>query len=166
VYPQHFQFPFVIATVLNIEKMKLLLTFLFLSFIINGYSEGNKLSQAEQKAQAEHKLVLLNFSGSDWCGPCIRMRKEVFESESFQQFANACLILVHADFPRMKKNQLTKEQQQENDGLAEKYNSDGVFPCVLLLDCKGNVIHTWKGFYDQGAEAFTSEVKLLVDKNR
>jgi thioredoxin-related protein len=146
--------------------MKLLLAFLFLSFFINGYSVENKLEQAEQKALAEHKLVILNFSGSDWCGPCIRMHKEVLENETFKQYANTRLIMVNADFPRLKKNQLTKEQQQENDGLAEKYNSDGVFPCTLLLDCKGNIIHTWKGFYDQGAEAFTDEVKTLVEKNR
>jgi thioredoxin-related protein len=146
--------------------MKLLLAFLFLSFFINGYSAENKLEQAEQKALAENKLVMLNFSGSDWCGPCIRMRKEVFESESFQKFANDHLILVHADFPRLKKNQLPKDQQMENDGLAEKYNSEGIFPCTLLLGCKGNIIHTWKGFYDQGAEAFTNEVKTLVEKNR
>jgi thioredoxin-related protein len=146
--------------------MKLLLALLFFSISMNANSEGNKLAQAEQKGQMEHKLVMLNFSGSDWCGPCIRMRKEVFESESFQQYANANLVMVNADFPRLKKNQLTKEQQQENDGLAEKYNSEGVFPCTLLLDCKGNVIHTWKGFYEQGTEAFTNEVKTLVDKNR
>lgn len=146
--------------------MKLLLTLLLLSSLMNGYSEGNKLTLAEQKAQAEHKLVLLNFSGSDWCGPCIRMHKEVFQSESFKQYSNDHLIMVNADFPRLKKHQLTPEQQQENDGLAEKYNTEGVFPFTLLLDCKGNVIYTWKGFYDQGAEAYTNEVKMLVDKNR
>lgn len=146
--------------------MKLLLSFLFISFLINGYSEGNKLGQAEQKALTEHKLILLNFSGSDWCGPCIRMHKEVLESETFRQYANAHLMVVNADFPRLKKNQLPKEEQQENDGLAEKYNPEGLFPCNLLLDSKGNVIHTWKGFYNQGAEAFTNEVKMLVEKNR
>jgi len=146
--------------------MKPFLTFLFLSFLINGYSTENKLEQAEQKALAEHKLVILNFSGSDWCGPCIRMHKEILESESFKQYSTVNLIMVNADFPRLKKNMLTKEQQLENDGLAEKYDSEGVFPCTLLLDCKGKVIHTWKGFYDQGAEAFTNEVKTFVDKNR
>jgi thioredoxin-related protein len=154
------------CTVLNTEQMKLLVAFLFLSFLMSGNVHGNKLEQAKQKAQAEHKMILLNFSGSDWCGPCIRMDKEVLESELFQQYATAHLIIVNADFPRLKKHRLTEEQQIENDGLAEKYDQEGIFPCTLLLDYKGNVIQTWKGFYDKGADSFTREVKTLVEKNR
>ncbi len=54
---------------------------------------------AKQKAKEKHELILLNFSGSDWCGPCMRMRKEIFENEQFYKMADTTLILVNADFP-------------------------------------------------------------------
>ena len=146
--------------------MKLFFAFFVLPLLINGNIWVNNLEQAEQKARTEHKLILLNFSGSDWCGPCIRMHKEILESEDFLKYTNDHLILVNADFPRMKKNQLPKDQQKTNDLLAEKYNSEGSFPCTLLLDSNGKVIYTWKGFYKGSAESFTYEVKQFVEKNR
>ena len=146
--------------------MKLFFAFFVLPLLINGNLWVNNLEQAEHKAQIEHKLILLNFSGSDWCGPCIRMHKEIFESEDFLKYTNDHLILVNADFPRMKKNQLSKDLQKSNDLLAEKYNSEGSFPCTVLLDSTGKLIYTWKGFYNKGAESFTYEVKQFVEKNR
>jgi len=146
--------------------MKLFLAFFVLPLLMNGNIWVNNLEQAEQKARTEHKLILLNFSGSDWCGPCIRMHKEILESEIFLQYTNEHLVMVNADFPRMKKNQLTKDQQKSNDVLAEKYNAEGSFPCTILLDSNGKVIYTWKGFYNKGAESFTYEVKQLVENNR
>src|SRR3954470_12516322 len=100
----------------------------------------NDFEKAKQTAQADHKYILLNFSGSDWCGPCIRLHKEIFDSEVFTKYADEHLVLVKADFPRLKKNMLSKEQQKQNDALADKYNSDGAFPLTLLLDADGKVI--------------------------
>ena len=146
--------------------MKLFFAFFVLPLLINGNLWVTNLEQAEQKAKTDHKFILLNFSGSDWCGPCIRMHKEIFESEDFLKYTNDHLVLLNADFPRMKKNQLPKEQQKLNDLLAEKYNSEGSFPCSVLLDSNGKVIYTWKRFYNNSAESFTSEVKKFVEKNR
>ena len=146
--------------------MKLFFAFFVLPLLINGNLWVTNLEQAEQKAKTDHKFILLNFSGSDWCGPCIRMHKEIFESEDFLKYTNDHLVLLNADFPRMKKNQLPKEQQKLNDLLAEKYNAEGSFPCTILLDSNGKVIYTWKGLYKEGAESFTSEVKKFVEKNR
>jgi len=69
------------------------------------------------------------------------MHKEIFETADFSNYANEHLVLVNADFPRQKKNQLTKELQQQNDMLAEKYNPKGSFPLTVLLtvNCK---LHT------------------------
>src|SRR5262245_26875706 len=83
---------------------------------------------AKTTAARDHKYILLNFSGSDWCGPCIKMKKEVFENDLFLSIAEDQLVLVRADFPRTKKNQLSKEQTQHNERLAELYNPDGKFP--------------------------------------
>ena len=94
------------------------------------------------------------------------MHKEILENEVFQQYANVHLIYVNADFPRLKKHQLTQEQQKENDELAEKYNPDGNFPYTLLLNSNGKVIKIWNGFYENGAESFAAEVKNMVEFNK
>ena len=83
---------------------------------------------------------------ADWCGPCIQLKKEVFESETFKTFAGPKLVLVRADFPRLKKNQLEKSQQAKNDLMAEKYNQDGKFPLTVLINADGKVLHKWEGF--------------------
>ena len=122
----------------------------------------NDFAKATQTATANHKYILLNFSGSDWCGPCIRMHREIFDNETFLSFANDQLILVNADFPRDKKNQLPKSQQKQNDQLADKYNSSGAFPYTVLLTADGKVLKAWDGFPKQGLEAFTNEVKDAI----
>jgi thioredoxin-related protein len=117
------------------------------------------LSEAKTSAQKEHKYILLNFSGSDWCGPCIRMKKEIFESEVFKQMADTELILVNADFPRNKKNQLAAEQQRINDATADLYNPQGKFPFTILLNEKGVILGTWEGLPDESPEVFVEEVR-------
>ena len=120
-------------------------------------------AKAKQNAASAHKNILLSFSGSDWCGPCIRMHKEIFDAADFSSYANDHLILVNADFPRQKKNQLSKELQQQNDELAEKYNSKGSFPLTVLLTPDGKIIKVWDGFQKQGATAFINEIKQATD---
>jgi thioredoxin-related protein len=117
-------------------------------------------SQAKTEAAQQHKLIVLNFSGSDWCGPCIKLKKDVFESPEFTAFSEANLILLRADFPRLKKNQLPKEQQDKNDALAEKYNPNGEFPLTVLLNQDGKVLREWKG-YQGNKEQFMAEIKAF-----
>ena len=121
--------------------------------------------QAQKQAAEKHELILLNFSGSDWCSPCIRLRKEIFESESFNKKADGNLVLVDADFPRLKKNRLSEQLQKQNDRLAEKYNRDGHFPYTLLLDAKGNVLKSWEGYPREGATAFINELQTEINDN-
>lgn len=109
-------------------------------------------------AQKEHKYILLNFSGSDWCGPCIRMKKEIFESDAFKKMADTELVLVNADFPRNKKNQPTPEQQKINDSTADKYNPLGKFPFTLLLNEKGAVLGSWDGLPNESPEGFIEDI--------
>ncbi|TDX01727.1 thioredoxin family protein [Dinghuibacter silviterrae] len=121
------------------------------------------LDEAKQLAQKEHKHILLNFSGSDWCGPCIVLRQEVLDNPAFQQMADTTLVLVNADFPRKKKDQLPARQQAINSALADKYNPDGHFPLTLLLDADGKVVYTWDGNPGLSAAAFATEVKKRAD---
>ena len=121
------------------------------------------LIKAKIEAENEHKLILINFSGSDWCGPCIRLTKEIFESETFEDYASKNLVLVRADFPRQKKNQLPAEQEKENEKLADKYNSNGTFPLTLLVDENGKVLKKWEGFPNESAAVFVSEINAVAN---
>jgi thioredoxin-related protein len=99
-------------------------------------------------AKHSGKNVLIVFSGSDWCIPCIKMEKQVFMDDQFKQYATDHLVVVHADFPRLKKNQLSKEQQSFNESLADKYNTQGSFPMTVLTDAQGKVLKEWPGYKD------------------
>ena len=135
-------------------KTLLMSILLFVPISLNWLTD---FQTAKQQAGEEHKLILLNFSGSDWCGPCIKMKKEVFETDRFQKLAEKSLVLVRADFPRQKKNKLSPELTKHNEGLAEKYNPSGKFPLTLLLDSNGKVVREWDGY------AFGSQDKFLAD---
>lgn len=119
--------------------------------------------QAKTEAAQTHKLILVNFSGSDWCGPCIKLKKNVFESDAFQAYAADYLVLVRADFPRLSKNKLTNEQTTRNEALAEHYNRQGKFPFTALLDASGRVLREWDG-YPQSltAESLTSQIQAAT----
>src|SRR4051794_37816100 len=119
------------------------------------------LEKGKTEAAGSNKLIVLNFSGSDWCGPCIRLKKEIFESNAFENYSSEKLVLVNADFPRYKKNQLSKEQVKENESLAEKYNSTGRFPFTVLLDASGKVLKQWDGFPGETPEKFVDEIKAF-----
>jgi len=118
---------------------------------------------ATQKAKTEHKLILLNFSGSDWCAPCIRLKKEILDSPDFTDFANQHLILVNANFPRLKRNQLPKDQQKKNDKLADQYNPTGIFPYTLLVDPEGKVLRSWEGYPEMTPVQFIGQIKAVLD---
>jgi len=145
--------------------MKLLTVFLFL-FTTNLPTWLGDFNKAQTEAAAAHKLILVNFSGSDWCGPCIRLRKEILESEKFNDFAADHLILVRADFPRQMKNQLSKEQVKLNETLADKYNPDGKFPFTLLVDERGKVLKEWDGYPDETADQFINQIKSFANVNQ
>jgi thioredoxin-related protein len=139
----------------------LTLCFSFLSFT----TWQPDFETAKKLAREKDALILLNFSGSDWCGPCIRMKKEIFASDAFTAFADEKLVLLNADFPRNKKNQLSKQQQVQNNQLADKYNPGGKFPLTLLLDVSGNVVGSWEGMPDMDASAFAAVVKKITEKH-
>jgi thioredoxin-related protein len=142
--------------------MTKLLIALFATFSITSATWKTDFNQAKNEAQQSHKYILLSFSGSDWCGPCIRLHKEIFGSEEFQKYAAENLVLVNADFPRLKKNQLPKEQVKQNEALAEKYNNTGKFPYTVLLDENGKVIKQWEGLPKETPEQFVGEVSTVA----
>jgi thioredoxin-related protein len=145
--------------------MKLLAIGLLAIFSANVSWQGD-FNAAKTRAAQEHKLILINFSGSDWCGPCIRLRKEILESGTFENYASDHLILVRADFPRQKKNQLPKDQVKRNEALADVYNADGKFPYTLLVDEKGKILKSWDGFPDETPDQFVTDIVELTPQSK
>jgi thioredoxin-related protein len=143
--------------------IKTLSLFLLSTFFITVSEWGTDFEKAKQTAVTEHKYILLNFSGSDWCGPCIRLHKEIFDSDAFKKMADSMLVLVNADFPRQKKNQLPKELQKNNDKLADKFNATGIFPLTVLLTADGKLIKKWEGYPSNGAEDFIGQIKQAAN---
>ena len=141
-----------------------MLSIIITLLIATGVTWSGNFSTAQKQAEQEHKLILINFSGSDWCGPCIRLRKEILESTTFEGYASDNLILVRADFPRQKKNQLSKDQVKLNEALADKYNSDGKFPFTLLVDENGKVLKSWDGFPDETPDQFVKQIRDVAGK--
>jgi len=118
------------------------------------------MEAAKKTAAEKNRPILVDFSGSDWCGWCMKLDKEVFSTEQFKKFAADNLVLVLADFPRRKEQ--SAEQRKANDALAEKYNIEG-FPTVLLLDASGRELAR-TGYRPGGAEAYVKHLKELVEK--
>ncbi|WP_456440167.1 thioredoxin family protein [Psychroserpens sp.] len=91
-------------------------------------------------ATQENKTIILVFQGSDWCAPCIKLDKEIWNTEEFQIYAKEHFVMLQADFPKRKKNALAEKQQEHNDKLAERYNTNGYFPYVVVLDSDGKML--------------------------
>lgn len=124
-------------------------------------------NEAKKEAAQQHKLILLNFSGSDWCSSCIRLHREMFETDVFKNFADSNLILINADFPRLKKHLLSAALIAQNDSLADHYNHNGKFPYTLLMNADGKVLRDWDdGFPKQTPEEFVKEIKSVCDANK
>ncbi len=143
-------------------------TSLFFALLIHTAFTGWQptFEKAKQLAQQEHKAILLNFSGSDWCGPCIRLRKEIFDNPAFSGMADSLLVMYDADFPRNKKNQLAKAAQLANDALADKYNTEGKFPLTLLLDENGKILKSWDGLPKETAAQFAADIRGIVHASK
>lgn len=117
----------------------LILTLVFGSYGLN-YEWLTDLNEAKKAAAEEDRTIILVFQGSDWCGPCIKLSREVWDTEEFQEYAEDNFVMLQADFPKRKKNALTDEQQEKNNKLAEQYNPNGHFPFVVVMDKEENVL--------------------------
>ncbi|MFN0255613.1 thioredoxin family protein [Pedobacter ureilyticus] len=143
--------------------MKTILLFIVFSLGLVTNSWEPNFQNAKQVAKAKNQLILLNFSGSDWCIPCIRMHKEIFADAGFLKMAEQNLVLFNADFPRNKKNQLPADKKKQNEALAELYNPKGRFPYTVLLSAEGKLIRAWEGLPDENAAQFTATIKQICD---
>jgi thioredoxin-related protein len=144
--------------------MKVIL-FLITSLFVNVlFAQNWQSSFEEAKALAikENKNIVIVFSGSDWCAPCMKLEKTVWMSEAFQKEAVKSWVTYKADFPKKKANQLPVELTEQNKKLAEKYNKGGSFPLVVLLDKSGKVLGM-TGFKNVSAEEYVEILKKMTE---
>lgn len=130
--------------------------------VLTGWSaEGwmTDFEAAKKKAAAENKILLLDFSGSDWCSWCIKLDEEVFQKSAWKEYAKAHLVQVLIDFPRDKSEQSEVLQKQNNE-LGKQYEVLG-FPTVLLLDDEGTLIEK-TGYQRGGADNYVNHIKGLI----
>ncbi len=143
--------------------MKSLLLRVFLSVVFaasliadeNGWMSD--YGKALEKAKVERKLILIDFTGSDWCGWCIKLNKEVFNQPQFKDYAKKNLVLLEIDFPRRKSQ--PAQLKKQNKELAQKYNVDG-YPTIVVLDSDGKQIGTL-GYMKGGASHFVTALEKL-----
>ena len=116
--------------------------------------------KAVAKAKEEKKLVMLDFTGSDWCGWCIKLHKEVFSKPEFAEYAKKNLVLVEVDFPRAKKQ--SAELKKANEELQAKYKIEG-YPTIIVLNGEGKKVGV-TGYVEGGPKAWLAELDKQVKK--
>jgi uncharacterized protein YyaL (SSP411 family) len=109
---------------------------------------------AAAQAKKEHKMILLDFTGSDWCVWCKRTDKEVFDTAKFKEFADKKLVLVKVDFPRQRE--MPDAVKAQNARLQEKYGVEG-YPTLVVLSPSEKVVFSQVGYKEGGPDAFISE---------
>jgi len=119
------------------------------------------LAQAKSQAKTENKLVLMDFTGSDWCPPCKKLKKDVFSSEEFATFAKANLVLMEVDFPRAKKQ--SAELKKANDALSKKFDIEA-YPTVVVLSPEGKQLSKDTGYDGSSAKDFVAKLQKLAKK--
>ena len=113
--------------------------------------------QGQQEAKANNKLVLLDFTGSDWCGWCVLLDREVFSKPQFKEYASKNLVLIEVDFPKRKT--LSDALKKQNLVLARRYQVQG-FPTIIVLNGDGQVVGEL-GYVKGGPTAFIAELERL-----
>ena len=115
------------------------------------------MTQAKERAKSGQKLILVDFTGSDWCGWCIKLDREVFSKPEFKDYADKNLVLLEVDFP--KRTDLPAAQKAHNMELAEQYQVQG-FPTIIVLNGEGKKVGEL-GYMPGGPSAFLAELDKL-----
>jgi protein disulfide-isomerase len=118
---------------------------------------GDNYTKAAAQAKAENKLLLLDFTGSDWCGWCIKLNKEVFSQPEFKEYAAKNLVLMEVDFPQTK--QLPANVKSQNARLQSQYKIEG-YPTIIVLNGQGKKVGEL-GYQEGGPKAFIAALDKL-----
>jgi protein disulfide-isomerase len=118
----------------------------------------NDYKRAQQEAKASNKFLLLDFTGSDWCGWCKKLDKEVLSQSQFKDYARENLVLLEVDFPRAKPQ--NSELRKQNQELAQEYRVEG-FPTIVVLNGDGRKVWQYDGYFSDGLAAFIAQLEKL-----
>lgn len=121
---------------------------MFSSLLFGQENCNTKLAQTQIQAQKEHKKILLYFSGSDWCKPCILLKKKVLNNETFKEVAAQKYVILNYDFPQRQEG-ISKQEIACREEVAAQFNSDGAFPKLVLIDHKGKILKEINGYRKQ-----------------
>lgn len=119
------------------------------------------LPAAKAQAKKEGKLVFVDFTGSDWCGWCIKLDKEVFATKEFAAYAEKNLVMVKLDFPR--KSAQSETLKKANAALKDQFNIEG-FPTLIVLDGEGKELWRQVGYMAGGPKAWLEKLGGLKAK--
>lgn len=118
---------------------------------------------AVAQAKKENKKLLLDFTGSDWCGWCMKLEEDVFLKAEFGKFADANLVLVKLDYPKKKK--LPDAVRAQNAAMKEKYKIRG-YPTLVLLDADEKLLMRIDGYPEGGVTPFLESMKRAIARKR
>jgi thioredoxin-related protein len=139
------------------------IAFILIAANVSGSEWQTDYEQALAAAKAGNKCVLLDFTGSDWCGPCIQMNKVVFSKAAFLTYAEKNLILVEVDYPQHKK--LPEKVTKQNERLMHEYGIDNSgFPTVILLNPEGKILGQLGGYAGERPADIIAWVEKLRGK--
>ncbi len=145
-----------------LRKLIPVLAFLCLSvpiaFAANGWDDDYEKALA--KAKAENKMVVLDFTGSDWCSWCMKLDKEVFSKKEFKDYAKDNLVLVEVDFPNARRQ--SKKLKEQNEKLKTEHAVRG-YPTIIVLDSEGKKVGQL-GYMQGGPEPFIEKLNALKAK--
>lgn len=116
---------------------------------------------AKAEAKKDGKIILMDFTGSDWCGWCIKMKKDVLDMKAFTDYAAKNVVLVEVDFPERKK--ISAAQKKANDALQKQYKVEG-FPTFVITDATGKELGRHVGYMQGGPLAFVEKLNGLKAK--
>jgi protein disulfide-isomerase len=118
--------------------------------------------QALAQAKKENKMVLLDFTGSDWCSWCMKFKKEALDTTEFKDYSDKNLVLIEVDFPNRKPQ--SDALKSANKALGEKYKVDG-YPTFVVLNKDGKEVGRQDGYKPGGPKAFIAELDDFKSKN-
>lgn len=121
----------------------------------------NDYEAAKKQAKEENKPILINFTGTDWCGWCIKIEKEIFSKDEFKAYAKENLILMEVDFP--KKKELSEEVKAQNKKLDKEFKIEG-YPTIFLIDAEGKKLSEDLGSHKGDAKGYVELLKGLLAK--
>lgn len=121
---------------------------------LTSWDEAAKLSKKTGKP------ILADFTGSDWCGWCIKLKKEVFDTPAFDKWAKDNVILLELDYPNAKPQ--SDAVKKQNAALAKKYSIEG-YPTILFLDASGKILGK-SGYLEGGPSVWTKNAEGLLKK--